>query len=123
MFPLRALRFALLLTLLGTAGCASENKGKIEGKKWRSCTATVKGQSLSDGALHLEFKTDGGLVYRARNQVFRGTYTLGPGKSVILNLDRELAGRKSHTESVEIRGDRLFMTDSDGTSLMFYEDQ
>ena len=83
----------------------------------------MKGVQLSDGALTLEFKADGGLVYRARNEVFHGTYTLGMGKAVTLNLDRALAGRKSHTETVEVRGDRLFMTDSDGTSLMFYEDQ
>ena len=123
MHPVRALRLVLLLTLLGSAGCASENKGKIEGTKWRSSASVVKGVSVEDGALWLQFKADGGLTYRARGQVFSGSYSLGPGKMVVMKLDRELAGRKTHSETVEIRGGRLLMADSDGTQLSFYEDK
>jgi hypothetical protein len=119
----RALLWILTLPLVFAAGCASENKGKIEGTKWRSYASTVKGQSVSDGALWLHFKADGGLVYRAGGHTFTGTYKLSWGKTVIMNLDRELAGRKSHSERVEILGGRLTMTDSDGTAMTFYEDK
>jgi hypothetical protein len=119
MRPVGTLRLVLLAALLLTAGCASNNKGKIEGTKWSSQAANVKGQSVPAGALTLEFGSDGSLVYKAGPQTFKGTYSLGMGDSVTLKLDRELAGRKNHVEKVVINGDRLTMTDSDGTQLMF----
>ena len=47
-----------------------------------------------------------------------GTYSLGWGDYVTLKFDH-IEGRQNHTEKVVITGDRLTMTDSDGTSLSF----
>jgi hypothetical protein len=118
MRPAGTLRLVLLAALLLAAGCSS-NKGKIEGTKWSSQDANVKGQALPAGALTLEFGSDGSLVYKAGPQTFKGTYSLGMGDNVTLKLDQELAGRKNHVEKVVINGDRLTMTDSDGTQLTF----
>ena len=41
---------------------ASANKGKIEGTKWSSVEATVKGTKIAAGLLKLEFGKDGKLV-------------------------------------------------------------
>ncbi len=119
MRPVNALRLVLLTALLLTFGCKSNNKGKIEGTKWSSVASTVKGRSVPAGALQLEFRSDGNLVYRAGSQSYTGTYSLGTGDTVTLNLNQELAGRKTHVEKVVIRGDYLTMIDSDGTELSF----
>jgi hypothetical protein len=98
---------------------ASSNKGKIEGTKWNSLEAIVKGNKIPAAALKLEFSKDGKLVYQAGAARFTGTYVLGEGETVTFHLDQELAGRKDHIEKVAIRGTRLVMTDADGTSLTF----
>jgi hypothetical protein len=111
-------QFALL-----TGGDLSLNRGKIEGTRWSSlaATLTIKGQkqSIPAGALTLAFTRDGKLTYVAGPLTMTGTYALKPGDKVVLKLDRELDGKKEHTESVVIRDDRLTMTDSDGTALTF----
>lgn len=119
MRPVHALRLVLLLLIFGAVGCSSSNKGKIEGTKWSSIAATVKGQAVPSGTLQLEFGTDNKLVYRAGPQTFNGTYSLGSGDSLTMHLTQELAGRKDHTEKVAIVGDKLTMTDSDGTQISF----
>jgi hypothetical protein len=123
MRPAQLLRVLLLFVLVGAVGCESQNKGKIEGKRWRSGASSVKGHLVDDGQLALDFQADGQLTFRAHNQLFHGTYRFGPGKTVYLTLDKPLAGRREHAETVEVHGDRLTMTDSDGTSLTFYEDR
>ena len=119
MRPTFVLRVACAATLLFAFGCSS-NKSKIEGTKWTSQAATVKGKALPAGLLQLEFGNDGSLVYKAgAGQTYTGTYSLGMGATVTLNLNQELAGRKSHAEKITITGDQLTMTDSDGTQLTF----
>ena len=122
------LRLAAFLVVLGALSGAlahaqgdkaSNNKGKIEGTKWSSLPADIKGAKLPAGILKLEFAKDGKLVYRVGPMDYTGTYKLGAGDKVTLQLDKELAGRKDHEESVVIKGNRLTMTDSDGTSLTF----
>jgi hypothetical protein len=118
------LRVAVVVALLSSLGCGSNNKGKIEGTKWSSLATTmnVKNQGMQTipaGALTLEFSSDYKLVYRAGPMTMTGTYSLGMGDYVTLKLDKELDGRKTHTEKVVISGDRLTMTDSDGTALTF----
>jgi hypothetical protein len=109
----------LLLPFVSAAGCASDNAGRIEGTSWQSDSAKVKGQNLPAGFMKVDFRANGDLVFRAGPHVITGKYTLGPGNKVILYLDRELAGQKTHAETVVIRGDRMKMTDSDGTELTF----
>jgi hypothetical protein len=112
-------RFVVLAGLLLSCGCASNNKGKIEGTRWRSLAATVKGQSLPDGFLNLEFGKDGKLVYRGGGQTYTGTYSLGMANSVTMHLDQDLAGRRTHVETIVVNGDRLTMRDPDGTEVKF----
>jgi hypothetical protein len=97
----------------------SNNAGKIEGTKWKSLAANIKGQQIAAGLLSLEFSKDGKMVYRAGPQTFTGTCSLGQGDSVTFHLEQQLAGRRDHTETITIAGDRLTMTDADGTSLTF----
>jgi hypothetical protein len=114
------LRVVLLLAVvLLPLGCASSNKGKIEGTKWSSQAATIKGKTLPAGSLQLDFGKDGSLVYLAGPLTLKGTYSLGSGNYVTMNFEQELAGRKSHVQQVAIDGDHLTMTDSDGTQMTF----
>ena len=120
MRPARLVQGALCLALLCALGCSS-NKGKIEGTKWSSLAGTVKGQAFPDGIVGLEFGNDMKLVYKIGPMTYTGTYSLGMGSNVTLKLDQELpgTGRKDHVEKVTIDGDKLTMTDSDGTTLSF----
>ena len=117
-------RLALLAAILLSCGC-SNNKGKIELTKWSSLAATVKGVSVPDGTLQLAFGGDNRMIYTinppngASPQVLRGTYSLGMSDMVTLQFDQELAGSKTHVETIVINGNRLVMTDTDGTSLTF----
>jgi hypothetical protein len=115
-FPLA--HVMLIGVLLVASGCSS-NKGKIEGTKWTSVASNVKGKEFPAGTLVLEFGSDKKLVYKTPVGTFTGTYSLGMGDNVTLNLDTELAGRKQHVEKVKIEGDKLTMTDSDGTAMSF----
>jgi hypothetical protein len=112
-------RFVLLLLLLLSFGCASENKGKLEGTKWSSQAVTIKGKTVPAGFLALEFSTDGHVRYIVGGQTFSGTYSLGMGSNVTLSFDQELAGRKTHTQKITIRGKVMTFTDTDGTSVDF----
>jgi hypothetical protein len=112
--PVLLFSFALF-----TMGCGSSNQGKIEGTKWSSMATTVKGRALPAGVLRLEFASDGKLVYQIGPQRVTGTYSVGSGDTVTLNLDQALSGTKVHQEKVVISGNKLTMTDSDGTSLTF----
>jgi hypothetical protein len=74
---------------------------------------------LAEGYIELDFHKDGSLYYIIRGKIHTGKYSLGPGRAVILHLDEPVAGLKTHTETVTIQGDRLTMTDTDGTELSF----
>jgi hypothetical protein len=113
------LRLGLVLLVCAAVGCASNNKGKIEGTMWESESGVVKGQTMPAGALFLSFRKDGGLVYRVGTQSYTGKYSLGFGDFVSLHLDKALPNGQDHTETVVIKGNRLTMTDMDGTSLTF----
>ena len=119
MRPAHILRLVLLTAVLLTSGCASNNKGKIEGTKWSSLAGTVKGNFLPAGTLQLEFRSDKSLVYGGGPLVYTGTYSLGMGDTVTFHLTKELAGRKDHAQKIVVNGDRLTVTDSDGTQLTF----
>jgi hypothetical protein len=117
-------RLAVLAAIALTCGCNSNNKGKIEATRWSSLPATIKGQTLPADSLQLSFGGNGQMVYRIKplsgtDQTYKGTYSLGFENLVTLHLEQELAGKKTHVETVVINGDRLTMTDLDGTSLTF----
>ena len=112
-------RIAVVVALLCSVGCSSNNKGKIEGTRWSSLPGMVKGRSIPAGTLKLDFTKDGRLSYDTPGGVFTGTYSLGMGDTVTLHLDRELGGSKRHAQKVVINGNRMTMSDSDGTSLDF----
>lgn len=111
---------ALLVLVVGSAaGCGSKNKGKIEDTKWSSRQTTVQGNIVPAGALKLEFNKDGTMVYRILDQSYPGKYSLGWGENVTITLDRPLEGQKVHREKISISGDRMTMTDPDGTTVEF----
>jgi hypothetical protein len=112
-------RLVILLPLVVAVGCASSNRGKIEGTNWRSDHNTYKGVAVPDGFLKLNFHTDGTMIYRAGGNTFTGKYYLGPGNSVTFELDQSLGGRKTHVESIAIADDRMKVLDSDGTEATF----
>ncbi len=123
------LRLIVMLPLAFAVGCLSENKGKIEGTRWRSEAGTVQlknsavsGPSsvrLPEGYMELDFHKDGSLYYIIKGKIHTGKYSLGAGRAVTLYLDESVAGLKTHTETVVIEGNRLTMTDTDGTELSF----
>jgi hypothetical protein len=119
MRPFHSLALVLVVLACGVSGCSSNNKGKIEGTKWSSDATVSKGQQLPAGVLSLEFTSDGKLVYHAGPQTFSGTYSLGAGDIVTMNLDQELSGSKVHQEKIVIAGNKLTMIDSSGLSLTF----
>ena len=110
----------LAVLLLGiAAGCSSSNQGKIEGTRWSSESGVVKGKNVPAGAFYLDFRKDGTLSGRMGPQSVSGTYTLGWGSIVTLNLDQALSNGKTHTQKIAINGNSMTMTDPDGTSLTF----
>jgi hypothetical protein len=97
----------------------SNLKGKIEDTRWSSFAQTVKGQKLPAGILKLEFGKDGSLKYVAGPSTFTGTYELKAGDTVMLHLTEPLAGRKDHEQTVVVAGDKMTVTDKDGTAAEF----
>jgi hypothetical protein len=55
----------------------------------------------------------------ARSKALKGTYTLGSGDTVDLHFDEEFGGTKHHSQSMQIKGDELTMSDPDGTKATF----
>jgi hypothetical protein len=110
---------ALAALLLLSLGCSSSNKGRIEGTKWTSLATTVKAESLPAGARYLQFDKDGKMVYTVNSQPCNGTYALGLGPTVTFNLEKDVDGRKIHPRKIVIDGDRLTLTDPDGSEVMF----
>lgn len=132
----RGILVALLIAGPFLAGCSSNNKGKIEGTKWISEATTIKvkdkdkdkDENIPAGAGELEFRSDGGLTYKIdkkskedklETKTAQGTYSLGIGDTVMFNFNKELEGRKTHSETIVIVGDQLKLTDSDGTTIPF----
>jgi len=120
------LQLTALVLLVFATGCMSENKGKIEGTRWRSIAATIQSKGpvgrsvrVPDGFIELHFHKDGSLFYIIRGKLHSGRYSLGMGHNVTLHLDEPVANLKTHTETVVIKGEILTMTDSDGTELSF----
>jgi hypothetical protein len=112
------LKSGILAIVIATTGCESNNKGKIEGTKWSNDAVSILGKDLPAGRIKLDFNADGKLVYDVKEK-YTGTYSLGMGSIVTLNLDHDLAGSKRHAERIVINGDKLTMTDSNGTALTF----
>jgi hypothetical protein len=112
-------RIVLFLAIPFIVGCSSNNAGKIEGTHWTSQACTFKGKMVPAGFLKLSFYKDGSITYQAGNLTFNGKYTLGMGDSVTFELNRELAGRKTHNQKCVIVEDRLTVSDTDGTKMNF----
>jgi hypothetical protein len=96
-------------------GCASKNKGKIEGTKWSNNASTLNGVPLPANVITLEFTADNKLIMKNPKESYTGTYSLGWGDNVTFNFDRELEGHKSHLEKITVEGDTLTMSDKTGT--------
>jgi hypothetical protein len=120
MLRILLVRFALVMALPVLAtGCESNNQGRLEGTHWVSQSASFKGSVVPAGTLKLSFYKDGTLCYRVGRQTYNGKYSLGMGDTVVFNLDRDLAGYKTHHEKCVVVEDRLTVTDGDGTKINF----
>jgi hypothetical protein len=119
MRPSCLLRWSVLLLFAASAGCESTNKGKIEGTQWTSLSGEVKGISVHADQFFLSFRQDGTLSFRVNGQQYTGKYTLSWGDRVNMHLDRALPNGTEFTDQIVIKGDRLTMTDPDGTQLTF----
>jgi uncharacterized protein (TIGR03066 family) len=127
MRPLHILRPVLLVAVVCVLGAAdaakdktaSNNKGKIEGTRWSSLAANIKGNVIPAGRQQLDFGKDGSLVYSAGPLTFKGTYELGAGDKVTFKFTQALFGKKEHIETIVIKDDKMTVTDSDGTGLTF----
>jgi hypothetical protein len=117
----RGPRLLVFLLLFAAVGCESTNKGKIEGTKWSSDQMTYHGQSIPPGTLFVHFRADGKLVYRAGSKTFTGTYSLGMGSIVTMYMDQEIAGNKILMDQIVIEGNKMTMTDPDGTTGTFHK--
>jgi hypothetical protein len=108
-------RLVLLSAVLLACGCSSNNVGKIEGTKWTSLAAKIKGISVTSGKASMEFRKDGKFFFIIDGREFAGTYTLGMGDTVQLNFNKEFVGSKSHSETMTIKDNLMTMSDSSGT--------
>lgn len=97
----------------------SNNKGKIEDTKWSSLAGTVKGNEIPAGTLKVSFTKDGKMTYNTPIGDFVGTYTLETGDKVVWNFTKELGGSKRHEQKCVIKGEKLTISDADGTTLEF----
>ena len=107
------------------AGCSSQNKGKLEDTRWESVPTTLKNVELKQGDRVLVFEKED-LVYvvkdaRGEERTLTGKWEYNSGHFVTLKFDQTLNDRKRHVEKIVVspEGDRLTMTDSDGTSVTF----
>jgi hypothetical protein len=121
----------LAVVVLSTAGCSSNNTGKIVGK-WKA--TAVNGAGAIDGQLgglpddsgmYFEFTADGkfhayGMVAGQRMDVSSATYSLGSGDTVNLsNLSPPQNGKTRSRETVTINGDTMTIKGEGGKSLTF----
>lgn len=117
---------ALRLVVLGAVaalvgGCESNNTGKLEGT-WTSIASKIKGMNVTSGTGSLQFTKGGRVTFSANGRAWSGTYALGMGDGVTLTFDRDLAGRKSHYETITVKDNILTMSDSYGT-VRFVKDE
>jgi len=125
MRPAAPLLLACACALAVAAGCSSSNKGKLEDTRWESLPVTIRNVEFDRGARVLEFKKDE-LVYAFRDangleRTLTGKWAYNAGPYVTLTFDQPLNDRKRHVEKIVVspEGDRLTMTDSDGTAVTF----
>src|SRR5437899_2588360 len=118
MRSINVIRTFSLAALLLVCGC-SANSGKIEGTKWTSQAASIKGMPLPKAAMLLTFNKDGSFSMTGGPMAINGTYSLGMGDTVTLHMEQALSGQKDHAEKISISGNVLTMTDSDGTAIAF----
>jgi hypothetical protein len=117
----------VLVSLVLSTGCSSNNKGKIEGTAWKSLPVSgdefEDGQGMPAGAVKIEFTKDGTVYLRGPIGRFDGKYTLGSGDWVTLHLERPLDGKTTHRERVIINGNLMTMTGRGGASVSFERDR
>ncbi|MFO0966352.1 MAG: hypothetical protein U0793_12315 [Gemmataceae bacterium] len=105
----------LILPVPLLAGLGSINKGKIEDTHWVNVSSDMKGLKLPAGAMKLHFSKDGSLSWEIKEaKVLKGKYVLEAGDVVIFELDEEVSGAKIHKERIDIKEDRLTLSDATG---------
>jgi uncharacterized protein (TIGR03066 family) len=103
--------------LLSLPGCSSNNTGKIVGK-WELTGGRPPGASEI-----WEFTADGKVSVKmsigVRNKSLNGTYTLGSGDTVELHFDEVFGGSNHHSQTMQIKGDELTMSETNNTKATF----
>ena len=114
----RTLWAAFLLCLM--AGCASKNKGKIEGTTWENDSCFIEGKLFNSKSLVLDFAQGGGFKMTFMGQtILNGTYSVGMGDMISLKFDQTVDGSNRSTEKITIEGDVLTMEDPKGKPIKF----
>ena len=117
---MRSLLLTLSVVLLAglVTGCSSSNnKGKLEGTRWRSDAVKDGKTTIPIGAKELEFRMDGTLTFAESGQSSTGSYALGSGDSVTLKLKKPVG--KSPVKKIFVDGNKLILTKEDGTEDTF----
>lgn len=103
----------LALPLVLVLGCSSNNKGKIEGTKWK-----LRG-GMPGSELIYEYGSDGRITVGNGAVQITGTYSLGAGDRIRMTMDQAIDGHTQLTTNATITGDVMTCVDPDGTTLMF----
>lgn len=121
-------RFRVLVFLglaFGVLGCASNNKGKIEGTKWKSQSVIVNGFKLPPIPFERwEFRTDGSVTRNMANGlgVFTGRYSLGFGDSISIKWD-DPTDLQTDTKQFVISGEQLTIIDANNDQMILIKEQ
>ncbi len=118
-----ALRLLSLVGVLLACGCSSNNTGKLEGTKWSSLNAKIKGMEFTSGAATLEFRKDGKFVWTMAGIALNGTYSLGMGDNVSMTFNSDRVKHKNASSAVVVKEDLMTMTDPDGTKMMWVREK
>jgi uncharacterized protein (TIGR03066 family) len=116
------LLLACSLTLLSAADEPATNRDKLVGR-WE-CNQLPGLPRDAKAALRLTFTQDGKLTLVLEtpgvSKVVTGTWKMGAGDRITLSdLSEPLGNRRTHEQSVTIKGEELTLKDSDGTIAVF----
>lgn len=124
----RFVTWAVAWVVISTAGCqaiivpqgSSNNRGNLEGTVWSNEPGwLVKKIYMPRDLSRLYFYGDGTFTWSIGDKRITGKFSYGAGDIVYFNLNEELAGQTYYQETIVVTGDKLTMSDSDGTSLTF----
>lgn len=121
---LPSLVLLLVFLLVGMLGCKqkpSNNAGKLEGTRWSNEAGFIKKYPYPSDVIRMEFRGGGYFLFKVGGEQYTGKFKYGGGDTVYLNFDKPFHGSSSYVESIYLAGDRMTMSDPDGTSIKFMQ--